>query len=168
MTNLGWASQAFLLEAIARDALGDPVAAGRALEQALDLVEPHGAVFAFVLHPAPVLLQRHARRGTSHAALIAEILSLLAGNNLAGNKPDLPRGEPDHLHEPLSGSETRVLRFLPTNLSAPEISGQLSVSVNTVRTHLRHVYEKLGAHSRAEAVERARALGLLAPSSRRP
>jgi LuxR family transcriptional regulator, maltose regulon positive regulatory protein len=110
----------------------------------------------------------HARRGTSHAALIAEILSLLAGNKLAGNKPALPRGEPDHLHEPLSGSETRVLPFLPTNLSAPEISGQLSVSVNTVRTHLRHVYEKLGAHSRAEAVERARALSLLAPSSRRP
>jgi LuxR family transcriptional regulator, maltose regulon positive regulatory protein len=80
----------------------------------------------------------------------------------------LPRGEPDHLHEPLSGSETRVLPFLPTNLSAPEISGQLSVSVNTVRTHLRHVYEKFGAHSRAEAVEGARALSLLAPSSRRP
>jgi LuxR family maltose regulon positive regulatory protein len=55
-----------------------------------------------------------------------------------------------------------------SSLSAPEISGQLSVSVNTVRTHLWHVYEKLGAHSRAEAVEGTRALGLLAPSSRRP
>jgi LuxR family maltose regulon positive regulatory protein len=42
---------------------------------------------------------------------------------------------------------------------------ELSVSVNTIRTHLRHVYEKLGAHSRAEAVERARALSLLTPSS---
>ena len=89
----------------------------------------------------------HARRGTSRAALIAEILSLLAGNKLAGNKPALPRGEPDHLHEPLSGSDTRVLPFLPTNLSAPEISGQLSVSVNTVRTHLRHVYEKSWART---------------------
>jgi LuxR family transcriptional regulator, maltose regulon positive regulatory protein len=60
-----------------------------------------------------------------------------------------------------------VLRYLPTNLSAPEIAGELYLSVNTVRTHMRHIYEKLGAHSRTEAVERARALGLLAPSSRR-
>jgi LuxR family maltose regulon positive regulatory protein len=163
VTNLGWMSQAFLLEAIARDALGDPVAAGRALEHALDLVEPDGAVFAFLLHPAPELLRRHARRGTAHAALIAEILGLMAGN-----KPTSPRAEPDRLPEPLSGSEARVLRFLPTNLSAPEIAGQLSVSVNTVRTHMRHLYEKLDAHSRTEAVEQARTLGLLALSLRRP
>jgi LuxR family transcriptional regulator, maltose regulon positive regulatory protein len=163
VTNLGWMSQAFLLEAIARDALGDPVAAGRALEHALDLVEPDGAVFAFLLHPAPELLRRHARCGTAHAAQIAEILGLLSGN-----QPAPPRGEPDRLREPLSGSEARVLRFLPTNLSAPEIAGQLSVSVNTIRTHMRHLYEKLGAHSRTEAVEQARTLGLLAPSSRRP
>jgi len=50
----------------------------------------------------------------------------------------------------------------------PEIAAQLSVSVNTIRTHMRHLYEKLGAHSRTEAVEQACALGLLAPSSRRP
>ena len=136
---------------------------GRALEHALDLVEPDGAVFAFLLHPAPELLRRHARRGTAHAALIAEILGLLSGN-----QPAPPRGEPDRLREPLSGSEVRVLRFLPTNVSAPEIAGQLSVSVSTVRTHMRHLYEKLGVHSRTEAVEQARALGLLAPSSRRP
>ncbi len=163
VTNLGWKSQTFLLEAIARDALGDPVAAGRALEHALDLVEPDGAVFAFLLHPAPELLAAHARGGTAHAALITEILDLIAGN-----KPVLPHGEPDRLREPLSASEARILRFLPTNLSAPEIAGQLSVSVNTIRTHMRHLYEKLGVHSRTEAVEQARILGLLAPSSRRP
>jgi LuxR family transcriptional regulator, maltose regulon positive regulatory protein len=163
VTNVGWLSQAFWLEAIARDATGDPEAAGRALECALDLAEPAGAVFAFRLHPAGELLRRHARRGTRHAALITEILSLLAGNT-----PVSPRPEPDRLREPLSGSETRVLRFLPTNLSAPEIADQLTVSVNTIRTHMRHVYEKLGAHSRTEAVELARALGLLAPSARRP
>ncbi len=163
VSNLGWMSQAFLLEAIARDALGDPVAAGQALERALDLAEPDGAVFAFLLHPALELLRGHAQRGTAHAVLIEEILDLVARD-----KPVSPRGEPDRLCEPLSGSEARVLRFLPTNLSAPEIAGQLSVSVNTVRTHMRHLYEKLGAHSRTEAVEQARTLGLLAPSSRRP
>ena len=72
------------------------------------------------------------------------------------------------LTEPLSNSETRVLRYLPTNLSVPEIADVLSVSVNTVRTHMRHLYAKLGAHHRTEVVKRARALGLLAPSSRRP
>jgi LuxR family maltose regulon positive regulatory protein len=72
------------------------------------------------------------------------------------------------LTEPLSPAETRVLRYLPTGLSVTEIAGQLSLSVNTVRTHMRHVYDKLGAHRRHEAVERARALGLLAPSTRRP
>ena len=61
-----------------------------------------------------------------------------------------------------------MLRYLPTNLRVPEIADQLTLSVNTVRTHIRHLYEKLGVHSRTEAVERSRALGLLALSSRRP
>jgi LuxR family transcriptional regulator, maltose regulon positive regulatory protein len=74
----GWLAHAFLLETIARDALGDPDAAGRALERALDLVEPYGMISLFALYPAPGLLRRHARQHTAHAALIAEILSLLA------------------------------------------------------------------------------------------
>jgi len=67
--------------------------------------------------------------------------------------------------EPLSESELRVLRYLPTNLSAPEIAGELYVSVNTVKTHIRNLYAKLGTHRRAEAVSLARTLGLLAPSA---
>ena len=74
----------------------------------------------------------------------------------------------DPRREPLSRAETRVLRYLPTNLTVPEIAGQLYLSANTVRTHMRHLYDKLGAHRRHEAVDRARALGLLAPSARRP
>jgi LuxR family transcriptional regulator, maltose regulon positive regulatory protein len=152
-------AQPFLLEAIARDALGDSRAAASAVERALDLAEPEGALLWFVLHPAPDLLERHARHGTAHAALIADILSLLAGNRSApppaGPRPPL---------EALSDSEIRVLRYLPTNLSGPEIAGELYVSLNTVRTHMRHLYAKLGTHRRAEAVARARALGLLAPS----
>jgi LuxR family maltose regulon positive regulatory protein len=68
----GWLARAFLLEASARDALGDPGAAGRALERALDLIEPDGMLSLFLLHPAPALLERQVRYGTSHAALIAE------------------------------------------------------------------------------------------------
>jgi LuxR family transcriptional regulator, maltose regulon positive regulatory protein len=157
-----WHLQSFLLEAIARDALGDRAAAERALERALDVAESDGMVWVFLLHPAPGLLKRHARRRTAHAALVAEILS-----QLAGQKPASPPAATQALLEPLSGSEIRVLRYLPTNLSMPEIAGELYVSLNTVRSHMRHLYAKLGTHRRAEAVERARALGLLAPSPRK-
>ena len=71
------------------------------------------------------------------------------------------------LQDPLSASELRVLRYLPTNLRAPEIAAELFVSLNTIRTHMRNVYAKLGVHSRADAVNRARELGLLSPSSRK-
>jgi len=156
-----WLVQAFLLEAIARDALGDPGATQRALERALDRAEPDGILLWFLLHPAPGLLERHARQGTAHAALLAQILDLLAGN-----RPAPPPAGPRPPLEPLSGSELRVLRYLPTHLSAPEIAGELSVSTSTVKTHMRNLYAKLGAHSRAEAVGSARTLGLLAPSAR--
>jgi LuxR family transcriptional regulator, maltose regulon positive regulatory protein len=154
-----WLAAAFALEAIARDALGDPDAAGQAIERALDLAEPDGALLLFALHPAPGLLERHARHGTAHAALLADIRSLLAGET-----PALSPARPQHLLEPLSNSEIRVLRYLPTHLPASEIAGQLHVSANTVKTHMRHLYAKLAVHRRDEAVERARALGLLAPS----
>jgi len=116
----------------------------------------------FLLHPAPGLLERHAAQRTAHAALLARIRDLLAGNRpapRAGQRPAL---------QPLSKSEVRVLRYLPTHLSAPEIAAELSVSTSTVKTHLRNLYAKLDAHSRAEAVESARAAGLLAPSAHRP
>jgi LuxR family maltose regulon positive regulatory protein len=153
--------QAFVLEAIARDALGDPAAAGRALERALDLAEPDGALGAFLLHPAPGLLERHARHRTAHASLLTEVRSLLAGR-----APAAAATGPQRLLEPLRDSELRVLRYLPSDLTAPEIAAELYVSTNTVKTHMRNLYAKLGTHRRHEAVERARALGLLAPSAR--
>jgi LuxR family maltose regulon positive regulatory protein len=161
-----WLTQAFLLEAIARDALGDPPAAASALERALDVAEPDGVRSMFLLHPVPGLLERHAGHQTAHAALVAEILSLLAGNQTGPRHGPPLRAGPRPLAEPLSQSELRVLRYLPTNLTTPEISAQLHVSPNTIKAHMRHLYAKLGAHRRAEAVTRARDLGLLAPSAR--
>jgi LuxR family maltose regulon positive regulatory protein len=168
-----WLAHAFMLEAITRDTLGDPAAAGLAVERALDVAEPDGALMAFLLQPAPGLLERHARECPRHAALISEILSLLPAEpeGYAKMAPPGPRGaleETARLVEPLSRSEVRVLRYLPTNLTAPEVARELSVSVHTVRTHMRHIFAKLGVHRRTEAVTRARALGLLAPSPRAP
>ena len=153
-----WLAEAFMLEAITRDALGDPAGVTRALERALDITERDGALLVFVLFPAPDLLMRHARHPTAHGALLADIQSLLAAH-----MPTMSPGPQPPL-EPLSASEIRVLRYLPTNLTAPEISRELSVSHNTVRTHLRHLYVKLGTHRRGDTVTHARVLGLLAPS----
>jgi LuxR family maltose regulon positive regulatory protein len=161
-----WDVQAFLLAAAAQDALGDAGGARRALERALDLAKPEGLVFPFLLDAAPGLFERHRRLGTAHAATITEILHRLAGGEPGAGGSAAADGDYGLL-EPLSHSEIRVLRYLPTKLSTPEIADQLYLSVNTVKTHMRHVYDKLGVHRRHEAVERARALGLLAPAARR-
>ena len=178
VTRSSWLAQAFVLEATVRDALGDPAAAGRALERALELVEPDRTLSAFLLHPVPALLEHHARQSTRHAPLISEILNLLPGPQGPGSgAPWGPPGGSGGVESPqnrgglgrmesprLTPLEIRVLRYLPTNLATPEIARELSLSVHTVRTHVRHLFAKLGAHGRAEAVARARALGLVAPS----
>jgi LuxR family transcriptional regulator, maltose regulon positive regulatory protein len=151
---------AYALQAAAQDELGDRAAAETTLEHALDLAEPDRVLLPFLLSPVLALLERHAPHRTAHATLIAEFRSLLAGTRLVP-QPSIP----GPLAEPLSGSEIRVLRYLPTNLTTPEIARELSVSPNTVRTHIKSLYAKLGTHRRAMAVEHARALGLLAPSA---
>ena len=149
---------ALLLEAKARAALGEAAAAERALVRALDIAESEGLLWPFLLYPVPELLERYRGSRTAHGALVSNLLDLLAGAEAA------PGGEAKRLIEPLTESELRVLRYLPTHLSAVEIGAELYLSANTVKTHLRHVYEKLGVHSRDEAVGRARELRLLAPS----
>lgn len=109
------------------------MAAGRALERGLDLAEPDGLLFPFLLHPAPELLERHVRQHTAHPALIRKIISVLGGRPPASQAAPAA-GPAEHLPEPLSQAETRVLRFLPTSLSAPEIARELYVSVNTLRS----------------------------------
>jgi LuxR family transcriptional regulator, maltose regulon positive regulatory protein len=166
-----WLISAFLLEASARDAFGEREAAGRALERALDLAEPDGLVFPFQLHLRPELLERHARQGTEHRTLTTKIIGALTRKTPTTTAVSPPEHAPEHpyelLTEPLSQAEARVLSFLQTSLSAPEIARELYVSVNTVRTHTRHLYDKLGAHRRLEAIDRARAAGLLAPALQR-
>src|SRR5207244_3847703 len=107
-------------------------------------------------HPVPALLERHAGRLTAHADLIAEIFNLPAAED-----PVSPVSGSTTLPEPLTESELRVLRYLPTDLSTREIADELYLSVHTIKTHA-----KLDAHSRREAVKRARELGLLSHSLR--
>ena len=155
-----WARvEALLLDATARDRLGDHRVAEESLEAALELAEPEGLVLPFMLWPTRELLERHPRHRTAHGALISTILDTLAGHVAPRRGPAAP------LRDELSDAELRVVRYLPSNLTASEIASELVVSANTVRTHMRHIYAKLDAHTRSEAVARARELGLVAPSA---
>jgi LuxR family maltose regulon positive regulatory protein len=151
---------ALLFDAAAHDQLGDPRSAEAQLERALELAEPDGTILPFTMTPVGGLLERHPKRRTVHAALLSDIRDVLAGS-----QPAARRGELASMGQQLSAAELRVVRYLPTNLKAPEIAAELGVSANTVKTHLRHIYDKLNAHSRSEAVDRARELGLLARSA---
>jgi LuxR family transcriptional regulator, maltose regulon positive regulatory protein len=101
------------------------------------------------------------------SALVRGLVAELAGLSGEVNGSGPASAEPLWPCESLTESEIRVLRYLPTHMGATQIAAELYVSANTVKTHLRHLYAKLGAHSRQEAVQRARASGLLAASARR-
>jgi LuxR family maltose regulon positive regulatory protein len=158
------AAALLLLEAIADDAPGDSDASALALERDLGLIDPDRVLFPALIRVSLGLLERDAGHGPAYAALVSEIAGLLG----EASGPPPPAGEPAWPCEPLTQSEARVLRYLPTHMGAPEIAAELYLSANTVKTHLRHLYRKLGAHSRQEAVHRARAIGLLTASYRRP
>jgi LuxR family maltose regulon positive regulatory protein len=149
--------EADLLAGLAYRELGDQRAANQAAERALGLAEPDRLVLPFAMTGSAELLQALPRHETTHAALLADILDVMDGSSpAAGDQPPPPDGEE------LSPGELKVLRYLPTNLSRLEIAGELSVSVNTVSTHLRSIYAKLQVRDRSSAVQRARELRLLA------
>jgi LuxR family transcriptional regulator, maltose regulon positive regulatory protein len=153
-------AEAWAIDAIARDAVHDEEGALRALERALDLAEPRGYVNVIARHGAPVrsLLRRLVARGTGHRALAGRLLSTLDG------RPGRERAAASAtLLEPLSERELTVLRFLPTMMSNAEIASEMFVSVNTVKTHLKHVYRKLDVADRRDCVRRGRELRLLSP-----
>jgi LuxR family transcriptional regulator, maltose regulon positive regulatory protein len=120
------------------------------------LVEPDRLVLPFVMMGSGELLEALPRHETVHAALLTDILDVVHGSSLtAKGQSSSPQTEE------LSPAELKVLRYLPTNLSRPEIASELSVSVNTVNTHVRNIYAKLQARDRSSAVQRARELRLL-------
>jgi LuxR family transcriptional regulator, maltose regulon positive regulatory protein len=149
--------EAHLLAGLAHRELGDQRAANQAAERALALAESDRLVLPFAVTGSAELLEALPRHQTAHGALLTDILDVLHGSSPAAKEPSssLPAEE-------LSPGELKVLRYLPTNLSRPEIAGELSVSLNTVSTHLRSIYAKLQVRDRSSAVRRARELRLLA------
>jgi LuxR family maltose regulon positive regulatory protein len=148
--------EAHLLAGIAHLALGDRSAAAAAAEAALAAAEPDRLIFPFAMTEAAELLDALPRHETAHGALLADIVDLLRGSPLVSSDRER-MSQP----EELSPSELRVLRYLPTNMTRPEIARELYVSINTVNTHIRNIYSKLGARDRSTAVQHARELRLL-------
>ena len=149
--------EAHLLAGLAHRELGDLPAAKQAAERALALADSDRLILPFAVTGSRELLETLPRHETAHATLLADILDVLHGKSPAAREQSsLPPAEE------LSPGELRVLRYLPTNLSRPEIAGELSVSPNTVSTHLRSIYAKLQVRDRSSAVQRARELRLLA------
>jgi LuxR family maltose regulon positive regulatory protein len=149
--------EAHLLAGLAHRELGDQLAASQAAEHALALAESDRLILPFAMTGSAGLLETLPRHQTAHAALLADILDVLHGSSPPAKEQSC--GPPA---EELSPGELKVLRYLPTSLSRPEIAGELSVSPNTVSTHIRSIYAKLGVGDRSSAVRRARELQLLA------
>jgi len=149
-------TEAHLLAGLAHRELGDQRAANQAAERALALAASDRLVLPFAMTGSAGLLEALPRHETAHGALLADILGVLNGASpTARGQPSLAPAEE------LSPGELRVLRYLPSKLSRPEIAGELSVSPNTVSTHLRSIYAKLQVRDRSSAVRRARELRLL-------
>jgi LuxR family transcriptional regulator, maltose regulon positive regulatory protein len=148
-----WMVAGFLLGATTCGALDDPDQVRRAVDRAIDLAESDAALL-------PAVIQAASRRPRDHAPAVTYVSDPGPRRIRAGEAQQAERARP---YEPLTDGESRVLRYLPSHLSAQEIANELRLSTNTIKTHQRHVYRKLDARNRSEAVRRARALGLLAP-----
>ena len=151
-----------VLQALAHQRLGDIPAALACLERAVTLAEPEGYVRVFADEGPPMasLLRAAAKQGTAGNY----VRRLLAAVGETGHDSPVKQA----LIEPLSERELDVLRLLGTELDGPAIARELMVSLNTVRTHTKHIYAKLAVTSRRAAVRRAAELDLLANRNRQP
>ena len=152
--------EALLVRALAHDAAGGRGPALADLLAALTDGVPAGYCRLFLDEgPAAEALLRAAaeRPDLAGAECAAELLRIAHVDRSAGPaEPGVPGGP-----EPLSEREVEVLRLLATDLTGPDIARRLFMSVNTFRTHTRHIFTKLEVNTRRAAVGRAADLGLL-------
>ncbi len=161
---MGSVIEILVLQALAHDVQDDASSALVSLERALMLAEPEGYVRIFVDEGTPMaqLLLEAAAGGIMPDYTGKLLAALEAGEQMSKGKSRLPTSpSPQPPTEPLSQRELEVLRLLKTELSGPEIARELMVSPNTMRTHTKNIYSKLGVHNRRAAVRRAEELNLL-------
>ena len=147
--------EVLMLQSLGHQMRDDVEAAMVPLERALAMAEPEGYFRVFVDEGQPIvaLLEAAAERDVA-PRYVQRLLT-----TLAESEQRLPTEQ--GLIEPLSERELDVLRLLATDLSGPDISRELVVSLNTVRTHTKNIYAKLAVNNRRAAVSRAEELQLL-------
>jgi LuxR family maltose regulon positive regulatory protein len=153
-----------VLQALAHEAKGDIPPALASLERALTLAEPEGYCRIFVDEGSSMerlLTRLSASRDGGTPGLKAYVAKLLAAFQQPTPSRTSHGTNPVPLVEPLSEREREVMRLLGTELKGPEIARALFISLNTLRTHTKSIFSKLGAHNRRTAVRRAKELGLL-------
>jgi LuxR family maltose regulon positive regulatory protein len=144
-----------VLQALAHEAQGNYPSALVSLERALTLAEPEGYVRIFVDEGPPMAAL--LREAAKHGIAPNYVRQLLAAFGKAEGRTSVTQ----LLIEPLSEREFEVLRLLGTELNGPEIARELMVSLNTMRTHTKSIYNKLGVNNRRAAIRRAEELDLL-------
>jgi len=152
---MGSVIEILMLQALAHQMQGDIPAALVPLDRALILAEPEGYVRVFVDEgqPMAILLEKILKNGIAPDY----VRQLLTAFSKFEERTPVSQG----LVESLSERELEVLRLLGTDLDGPEIARQLVLSLNTVRTHIKNIYTKLGVNKRRTAVRRAEELDLL-------
>ena len=152
-----------ILQALAHQAGGDAaaaLAALAALDRAVTRAQPEGYVRLFADEGTPMgALLKALKKQTAAPAYVRRLLAATTGSNTRASTPQ-------QLVQPLSERELDVLRLLGGDLGGPEIARELSVSLNTLRTHTKNIYAKLAVTSRRAAVRQARDLNLI-PGPRR-
>jgi len=168
-TRAGTLLEIGMLQALTLHAAGRRDESLAALDRALVRApEPGDYVRLFLDEGAPMLALLHdaaGNRGTDaagrHARRLLDAARGSARSGPTGGISDAPAGDGESLADPLSDREMDVLRLLDSDLTGPEIARRLYVSLNTLRTHTKRIFTKLGVRNRSAAVRRGRQLGLL-------
>lgn len=152
-----------VLQSLVYGAANDLPQAHQALLEALRLAQPKGYQRLFLDEGEPLArLLPGLLSGLSDEPLLSYVQGLLAALGGGGAKQShRAQTPPAPLIEPLSERERDVLKLVAAGLATEEVAQELVISIGTVRTHLKHIYGKLDAHNRVQAVERARALNLV-------
>jgi LuxR family maltose regulon positive regulatory protein len=169
-------AKSLALRALAHQMLGESASALTALDRALVLAQPGGHVRLFIDEgPAMAELLRQLDGRCSVPDYLANLLTGqlpgpynedtwkggTVGDTAVGVEYPLGRSRPVATNESVTERELEVLRLLAVGQSNPEIARTLYVEVNTIKTHIKSLYGKLGVHGRVQAVQRAREIGLL-------
>jgi LuxR family maltose regulon positive regulatory protein len=158
---MGSVIEILVVQALAFQAHGNVSQALASLERALALAEPEGYVRIFVDEGEPMrsLIEKQSRgQGKTFPGYVDKLLAAFA-RPTAIPQPKT-NDQRSTIIEPLSERELDVLRLLGTELSGPDIARELIVSLNTLRTHTKKIFNKLGVNNRRAAVRRAEELNL--------